>query len=93
MNKKEIIDAVRACTEWTIEDLVSLEQIAKDLRRGTVRARRDLIPVGPRNVHTEHCCLTHGCKYSDPKCPVATGNNRQSYDCEECGLEDEGYFD
>ena len=38
-----------------------------------------------KNVHTEHCCLQHGCKYGhDDICPVATGEQAQSYPCEEC---------
>lgn len=46
-----------------------------------------------KNVHTEHCCLEHGCKYNDLNCPVATGKQKQSHPCEMCGLESEGYFD
>lgn len=37
-----------------------------------------------RDVHTEHCCLEHGCKYGDDDCPVETGRKRQSYQCEYC---------
>lgn len=37
-----------------------------------------------RDVHTEHCCAQHGCKYSDSDCPVASGNKPQSYPCESC---------
>lgn len=35
-------------------------------------------------VHTEHCCIEHGCKYGDDDCPVATGIKYQSYRCEYC---------
>lgn len=42
-------------------------------------------------VHTEHCCKDHGCKYGDEDCPVTTGMKPQSYPCEICGLEEEGY--
>ena len=38
-----------------------------------------------KDVHTEHCCVYHGCKYSDPKCPVKRGIKAQSYPCELCG--------
>lgn len=41
-------------------------------------------------VHTEHCCKTHGCKYGDPKCPVSTGDKKQSFACEDCIEEAEG---
>jgi hypothetical protein len=37
-----------------------------------------------RDVHTEHCCLTHGCCYRNDECPVATGKKRQSHPCEMC---------
>jgi hypothetical protein len=39
------------------------------------------------DVHTEHCCLIHGCKYGDPECSVTTGLKRQSFPCEECEIE------
>ena len=35
-------------------------------------------------VHTEHCCILHGCKYGDEYCPVESGNKRQSFLCESC---------
>lgn len=37
-----------------------------------------------KNVHTEHCCFEHGCKYGEDDCPVATGLQKQSYPCEAC---------
>lgn len=39
---------------------------------------------GPRNVHTEHCCVRHGCKYVDKDCPIATDRETQSHLCERC---------
>lgn len=42
-----------------------------------------------RDVHTEHCCIKHGCKYGEPdECTVCNGTKTQSYPCEYC-LEDE----
>jgi hypothetical protein len=35
-------------------------------------------------VHTEHCCIEHGCKYNDVDCPVWLGYKCQSYNCEDC---------
>ena len=35
-------------------------------------------------VHTEHCCLKHGCKYMHDDCPVANGTKKQSFDCWDC---------
>jgi len=41
-----------------------------------------------KNVHTEHCCSVHGCKYGEKDCPVALGLQKQSYPCEFCGEDD-----
>ncbi len=41
-----------------------------------------------KDVHTEHCCAIHGCKYGDKDCPVETGKKIQSFPCEMCGEED-----
>lgn len=38
-------------------------------------------------VHTEHCCVVHGCKYGKEDCPVETGQKRQSFPCEDCDFE------
>lgn len=38
-----------------------------------------------KDVHTEHCCVFHGCKYGDDDCTVFTRAKRQSYPCERCG--------
>ncbi len=46
-------------------------------------------PESERNVHTEHCCIVHGCKYSDDDCPVETKKQRQSYMCEACSWDSE----
>lgn len=37
-----------------------------------------------KDVHTEHCCSRHGCKYGNPACTVTTGKTTQSYPCEYC---------
>lgn len=41
-----------------------------------------------KDVHTEHCCSEHGCKYGkDETCPVSLGDKPQSFPCEFCGYE------
>lgn len=40
-----------------------------------------------RGVHEIHCCLKHGCKYSNPACPVESAEIRQAYPCEWCDEE------
>lgn len=42
-----------------------------------------------KDVHTEHCCAKHGCKYGDDDCTVTTGLAPQSFDCESCDWEKE----
>jgi hypothetical protein len=37
-----------------------------------------------KNVHTEHCCAIHGCKYKDNDCPVVNRVLKQSFLCEDC---------
>ena len=37
-----------------------------------------------RDVHTEHCCAIHGCKYGDDDCTVMHGKQVQSWWCEDC---------
>ncbi len=44
-------------------------------------------------VHTEHCCILHGCKYNDDDCPVENNIKPQSCLCESCSfqIEENGY--
>jgi len=37
-----------------------------------------------KDVHTEHCCIRHGCKYGNIYCTVTTAEKKQSYACEGC---------
>jgi hypothetical protein len=38
-----------------------------------------------KDVHTEHCCILHGCKYGDDElCTVMKRLAPQSYVCESC---------
>lgn len=40
------------------------------------------------DVHTEHCCIIHGCKYGDENCSVETKFRKQSFPCEACFEDD-----
>lgn len=40
---------------------------------------KDNQPVAEKDVHTEHCCLTCGCKYGSETCTVITEQKSQSY--------------
>lgn len=48
--------------------------------------RASEIPPPPlfTDVHTEHCCFDHGCKYGNEDCTVTAKLARQSYPCESC---------
>lgn len=50
--------------------------------------------IGSVGVHVAHCCKWHGCKYSDPNCPVVSGEAEQLYLCEDCyeTLDEEEYY-
>jgi len=39
-----------------------------------------------KDVHTEHCCIVHGCKYGNvnDSCSVKTGRKVQSLLCDVC---------
>ena len=37
-----------------------------------------------KDVHTEHCCAVHGCKYGNDTCPVESNDKVQSFLCERC---------
>lgn len=47
------------------------------------------------DVHTEHCCVQHGCKYGFlgtmhaglKRCTVMTGEKKQTHPCEFCDEE------
>ncbi len=41
-----------------------------------------------KDVHTEHCCIVHRCKYGkDNECTVVQKRQPQSYPCEYCSEE------
>lgn len=48
------------------------------------RKEAGMRPPVELDVHTEHCCVVHGCKYGDDDCPVTTGRKPQSFPCEDC---------
>lgn len=67
-----------------------LDQIGgenKDNRVFSIELDGSIEPEGKRDVHTEHCCLTCGCKYGNENCTVTTSKKKQSFPHEAC----EGY--
>jgi hypothetical protein len=47
----------------------------------------DDVPESKYGVHATHCCVEHGCKYGNPKCPVVLGKVKQAYPCADCNLD------
>jgi len=41
-------------------------------------------PENEKDVHTEHCCIVHGCKYGLRRCPVSSEKKKQSGPCQSC---------
>lgn len=70
----------QALVKKVLEEWGSENAVGRDVKR----IQQSLIPRGPLDVHTEHCCVAHGCKYGDAACPVETGKKRQSFPCELC---------
>jgi hypothetical protein len=46
-----------------------------------------------KDVHTEHCCIRHGCKYGHVNCTVAYGEKQQSWPCDYCFMQIEEEWD
>jgi len=56
------------------------------------KIQKGLLPKSMKDVHTEHCCIRHGCKYGkDDECTVMTKRAPQRYICERC--EEDGLRD
>lgn len=51
------------------------------------KAKKTRKPKFKKDVHTEHCCVIHGCKYGNTKCTVVTRKKPQSFICEDCGCD------
>ena len=54
-------------------------------KRPTIPAKSVSGTTPTKDVHTEHCCIIHGCKYWDDNCTVTTKQKKQSFRCEDCG--------
>lgn len=55
----------------------------------TIDADDKVMTTGPvvLDIHTQHCCARHGCKYGPltrAECTVESGEKPQSYMCEVC---------
>lgn len=88
---------VRTCVQQLVkkgydraEILFMIQAEVADELLKTTDAKREALFVLPekspeqKDVHTEHCCIAHGCKYCDDDCPVWLGYKQQSYLCESC---------
>lgn len=86
--KGELVDVIRDDSEG-YKNFHTITIKFDDGLTTNIDVRETLVPwytVPPtgRDVHTEHCCVDHGCKYNSDDCTVASGLKVQSYPCEEC---------
>ncbi len=72
---------------WTAEQFENCDLGDVQVKLVTPIYRPGQKPDGEaEDVHTEHCCAFHGCKYgnSQKDCTVEEGKLTQSYPCETC---------
>lgn len=74
----DIEEACRITASWKSSYLKTRRLAIIEIAKNT--------PV-EKDVHTEHCCKYHGCKYNDENCSVVKGEKRQSVPCESCSDE------
>jgi hypothetical protein len=63
-----------------IADCMDRKEIEKEVIKEIIGSGQEKY----KDVHTEHCCKIHGCKYGDSDCSVAMGTKKQSHPCESC---------
>ena len=71
-----------------LEDLIEDHERKLDGHKTRLVGMLGFPPELSKDVHTEHCCMLHGCKYGNEDCPVALRTKRQSYPCERCQAND-----
>jgi len=58
------------------------------MKKATKPRKSKALPTFETDVHTEHCCVRHGCAYGqDFNCSVVNKEKPQSYICESCARE------
>lgn len=82
-------DANDPCESWTKQSKITTEELMA-LPEGSQLTKGTRLWFG---VHRTHCCTKHGCKYRKDDCPVVKGRIDQQGPCEQCGLEESGYYD
>lgn len=76
IGKRELTNAELLASVGDVPSLIGSETAAQ-----TAEPVAEVV----KDVHTEHCCERHGCKYGeDEECTVAGKGIRQSYPCEYC---------
>ena len=86
-------EAKEICDAANITGVINEQMIPQDLAEEAATRTVDTSKLPSlqvfnsklKDVHTEHCCSKHGCKYGEnDTCPVATGTKKQSYPCQDC---------
>lgn len=70
--------------EGFINGWFSAHEVAPETRKQDSTPTVEMVAPFMTDVHTEHCCLTHGCKYGDEFCTVTNKLLPQSFSCEWC---------
>jgi hypothetical protein len=92
INMEDLAQAVCAKDDATIMEFIQrIDEIQAD--SAFTRELRDhfalVVEQDKKDVHTEHCCAEHGCKYGENACTVKSGDKKQSFPCEICDDEKE----
>lgn len=77
-------EAKKLIPPMSILTRVSVDEAGREIDFAIFDSDRTEDVVFNYQVHLAHCCVIHGCKYGDPKCPVVNGQMLQKYLCEEC---------
>ena len=79
---RDIIEAYKA-----LKNLEKNEEIKSECKKQSEFLDQEEVPEEKWGVHARHCCVYHGCKYRDGKCPVVHEKIKQKGPCEDCASE------
>lgn len=69
-------------TNWRFENYAERDENARKMVHHDDEI--EVLSELKSDVHTRHCCVTHGCKYNDNNCTVTRKTKLQEYRCEDC---------
>jgi hypothetical protein len=87
-NRSIIFHVAIHAGEMNYEDVAIVESVFKKEDNSNEWIEVLPLPLEKYGVHRTHCCVIHGCKYSDFECPVSNEKIKQDYPCEDCNAGD-----